>query len=406
VRLLKFVTVFGVGGTERQFVNLGLALDAKRFALEYGCMKKWGEFLGLLEARGIPCSEYAMRSLGSVRAAWQAFRLARDMARRRTQIVHTYNFYANVFGVPAAWLAGVPVIIASIRDRGVYLNRMQRHAQRFVCKLADCVLVNAESIKDWLVSDGYDPSRIVVIRNGLDLPRFGGPRNPLLRQELGVPEDAPIVAMMSRLTPMKGIEDFIDAAAIVSWNRPDVRFLIVGAGHLADHGTFSEDHKYRQSIEDRVRRLGLSERVLLTGYRSDVGQVLSELTVSVLPSLSEGLSNAVLEAMASGLPVVATRVGGTPEAVEDGVTGLLVPPSDPQALATAIAEVLSDPVRAAAMGAAGREAVVARFGMDRMVHATEQLYLDLLVRKAAQPGFRRKIGLAMPVFEGLAGKRS
>jgi len=346
-----------------------------------------------------------IRSLGSLRAIWQELRLARYIARQRTQIVHTYNFYANVFGVPAAWLAGTPVIVASIRDRGVYLNTMQRHMQRLVCKLADSVLVNADSIREWLISDGYDPSRIVVIKNGIDLPRFGGPKNPALRAELGVPENVPIVAMLSRLTPMKGIEDLIDAAAIVSWQHPDVRFLIVGAGHVSDHGKFTEDHKYRQSIEDRVRRLGLSDRVLLTGHRHDVGDVLSEFTISVLPSLSEGLSNAVLESLASGVPVVATRVGGTPEAVDHGVTGLLVPPSDPQALATAITELLSDPARAAEMGAAGRRAMTERFGMDRMVHATEQLYLDLLVRKAAQPGLRRRIGLAPAVFEPLAGKR-
>jgi glycosyltransferase involved in cell wall biosynthesis len=137
-----------------------------------------------------------------------------------------------------------------------------------------------------------------------------------------------------------------------------------------------------------------------------VAGLLTEMNVSVLPSLSEGLSNVLLESMAAGVPVVATRVGGTPEAVEHGETGLLVPPSDPQGLAEAIARLLQEPELAARIGAAGRQSVRDRFSMDKMVHATEQLYLDLLVQKAAQPGWRGRIGLARPAFETLAGKRS
>src|SRR5205085_96310 len=147
-----------------------------------------------------------IRSLGSLGAIWQAGRLARHITRRRIQIVHSYNYYANVFSVPAAWVAGAPVIIASIRDRGVYLSDIQRWIQRQVCRLADCVLVNAESIREWLIDDGYDPGRIVVIRNGIDVSRFDVPRRPGLRAELGIPEQAPVVAMLARLTPMKGIE--------------------------------------------------------------------------------------------------------------------------------------------------------------------------------------------------------
>jgi glycosyltransferase involved in cell wall biosynthesis len=399
IRLMKFVTLFGFGGTERQFVNLGLALDAKRFALEYACMRRWGHFLEEVATHRVPLSEFPIRRLFGPAALHQQFRLARHLGRERIQIVHAYNFYSNVFAVPAAWLAGVPIIIASIRDRGVYLTAMQRHVQRFVCKLADCVLVNAESIKEWLVADGYDAGNIVVIRNGVDLPKFGGARHPEVRAELGIPEQAPVVAMMARFNPKKGIEDFIDAAAIVSWHRPDVRFLIVGEGHKAGRGGLTEDTVYRRSISERIRRLGLEGKVTLTGYRADVAALLSEINVSVLPSLSEGLSNVLLEAMAAGVPVVATRVGGTPEAVEHGETGLLEPPGDPQGLAEAVASLLANSELATRLGAAGRRAVRERFSMERMVHATEQLYLDLLVRKAEQPGWRGRIGLARPAFE-------
>jgi L-malate glycosyltransferase len=346
-----------------------------------------------------------MRSLGSLRAVWQLMRLARRMSQRSVQIVHSYNFYANVFALPAAWIAGTPVIIASIRDRGVYLTPMQQRLQRQACKLADCVLVNAASIRDWLIEDGYDPERIVVIRNGIDADRFVVPRRPQLRAELGLPPTAPLVTMMSRLIPMKGLEDFIDAAAFVSWHRPDIRFLIVGEATQSDHGTYSVDNAYRQTILDRIARLGLTDRVHLTGYRADIAGILADTTVSVLPSLSEGLSNVLLESMAAGVPVVATRVGGSPEIIDNGTTGLLVPPGDPQGLADAIGAVVDDLDLAKRLGAAGRQTVVDRFSMDRMVHATEQLYLDLLVRKAAQPDWRRWIGLAPPVMADLTRKR-
>jgi glycosyltransferase involved in cell wall biosynthesis/pimeloyl-ACP methyl ester carboxylesterase len=388
IRLSNFAAQFGCGGTERQFLNLSLGLDAGRFDSEYGCMSRWGQLVTELQDRGIPVHEYPIRNLYGFTARYQQWRLARHLRRKGIQVVHAYNFYSNFFAIPAAWLAGVPVIIASIRDRGVYLTTAQRHAQRYVCKLADCVLVNAESIREWLVSDGYDPEKIVVIPNGIDLARFEAPRAAHIRHEFGWPDHAPVVAMVARLNPKKGVEDFIDAAALVTRAHPDARFLIVGEGQVSNHGAFHEDTPYLQSIQDRIARHGLVHTLCLTGYRSDVPALLAETTVSVLPSHSEGLSNTLLESMASGVPVVATRVGGTPEAIEDGVTGLLVPPADPPTLAAAIARVLSDDQLAARLGAAGRRRVHDRYAMERMVHATEQLYLDLLTQSAAGRGWR------------------
>jgi glycosyltransferase involved in cell wall biosynthesis/alpha-beta hydrolase superfamily lysophospholipase len=387
IRLLTFVTDFGCGGTERQFINLGVALDHERFALEYGCSRLWGKLLPELSDRGMPMSEYPIRRLYGVDALRQQLRLARHLKRRRIQILHSFNFYSNVFAVPAAWLAGVPVIIASIRDRGVYLTPMQRHVQRYVCRLADRVLVNAESIKDWLVGDGYDPSNIVVIPNGIDCRRFDAPEASTIRQELSIAADAPIIAMLARLNAQKGFDDFIDAAALVSREYPDARFLIVGEGHVNANGGPAEDGTYSQALAERALRLGLQGKLMLTGYRADVPALLSDVAVSVLPSHSEGLSNTLLESMAAGVPIVATRVGGTPEAIEDGVTGLLIPVKDPAALARSIIRVLSDSDLAARLGAAARRSVNDRFSMERMIQTTEQLYLDLLVHRAA-PGSR------------------
>jgi glycosyltransferase involved in cell wall biosynthesis/pimeloyl-ACP methyl ester carboxylesterase len=394
VRLLTFVTDFGCGGTERQFINLGKALNRQRFALEYGCIRIRGELLNDVTAGETLLREYPAGRLWGLGAVRQQLRLARYLRRRRIQILHSYNFYSNVFAIPAAWLAGVPVIVASIRDRGVYLTTAQRHVQRWICRLADCVLVNAESIKEWLADDGYDPSNIVVIRNGVDFSPFDHPGTTDIRRELNIPADAPIVTMVARLNSKKGVDDFIQAAAMVTGDRPDARYLIVGQAYVSSRGSMSEDIAYRQTLIDEAARMGLQDKLHLIGYRSDVPALLSETAVSVLPSHSEGLSNTLLESMAAGVPVVATRVGGTPEVVDHGATGLLVPPSDPHALAEALRRLLIDRDLAARLGAAGYRSVRERFAMDRMVSATEAVYVDLLARHAAAPG----VGLPRPVI--------
>lgn len=379
IRLLKFVTLFGTGGTERQFVNLGLALDPGRFDLRFGCLRRWGELLEEVERPRLPVVEYRIRSLRRPHTIREQLRLARDLRRERIDIVHTYNFYANVFAIPAARLARVPVVVASIRDMGAYLTPAKKHVQRFVCRLADCVLVNGEAVRQWLVAERFEPAKIAVIRNGIDLSRFRGKANGgAVRDALRVPRDVPLVAVVARLHPLKGIEYFLEAAAIVARRFPDARFLLVGDAFTIRNDAIVSDVAYRRELERRASRLGLDGRVVFTGSRLDVPELLSEVAVSVLPSLSEGLPNAVLESMAAGVPVVATRVGGSPEAVEDGVTGLLVPPRDAEALTRAISSLLENPDLAARVGATGRERVTAHFSLERMVRETESLYARLL----------------------------
>jgi len=369
VKLLKFVTVFAVGGTERQFVSLGLALEPSRFAVHFGCLRRWGRLLEQIDERGIPVFDYEVstfRNLKALRAQW---RLARDIRRYGIQIVHTYNFYANVFAIPAAKLAGARVV-ASIRDMGAYLSPRQRLLQRVVCKLADQILVNAAAIKDWLVADGYAADRIMVIPNGVDLTRFERPaRTGSLHREFGLPTGAPLIGLVGRLARLKGVEDFLTAAAVIARRFPSARFVIVGD---------AADESYMAALKQQAAQLGLDDRLIFTGYRSDVERLLTELSVSVLPSLSEGLSNALLESMAAGVPVVATRVGGTAEALHDGENGLLVPPSDPDAIANAICRLLDAPDLASQLGLAARRSIVERYSMTRMVERTSMVYEDLL----------------------------
>jgi glycosyltransferase involved in cell wall biosynthesis len=390
VRLLKFVDAFGFGGTERHVADLARTLDAERFDLRLACFRRWGQFLPDLESRGVPIAEFPIHRLYAPATLRQQLRLAAFVRRSGAEIVHTYNFYANVFAVPAARLAGAPVVVASIRDTGAYVTPLQRRVQRAVCRLADGILVNADAVKQWLVGQGFRPGRIRVIRNGVDLGRFERPavRSGRLRADLGLPADAPIVAVFCRLHHLKGLEYFLDAAAVLALRDARPRFLIVGDRFAGKNGGVIRETFYQRELEARARRLGIGDRVVFTGFRLDVPDLLAEIAVSVLPSLSEGLPNTVLEAMAAGVPVVATRVGGSPEIVEEGRTGLLVPPRDAAALAEAVGRLLTDPALAAALSGEARRRLATRFSLQAMARETERFYLELLEtrRRRGEPG--------------------
>jgi L-malate glycosyltransferase len=381
IRLVEFVAAFGIGGTERQVLNLGRALDRSRFDLSYACLKQWGDLLEEIDADRTPISEYPIRGLYPHETFKGQLRFVRDLRRARVEVVHAYNVYANVFAVPAARLAGTPVVVASIRDTGVYLTPMQKRVQRLACRLADCILVNADAVRRWLVEEGYPERKMITIRNGIDLSRFSGrPGDGGLRRSLALPQRAPLVAVLSRLDRNKGIAYFLEAAARVAARAPAARFLIIGDRFQSKDGAIVSDASHRQGLERHARRLGLDGRVTFTGFRLDVPELLSEVAVSVLPSLSEGLSNSVLESMAAGVPVVATRVGGTPEAIEDGVSGLLVPPRDAGSLAEAITTLLENPEMARRLGQAGKARVETHFSIRRMTDETERLYEKMLGR--------------------------
>jgi glycosyltransferase involved in cell wall biosynthesis len=376
VRLMNIVPTLLCGGTESQVMTLCRALDPSRFDVEFACLRRWGQFVQELEDRQIPLTEYRIGSFYSVAALAQQAKFARHLRRSRTQIVHAYSFYGNVFALPPARMAGTPAVIASIRDLGLYLTPMQRRVQRHVCRLADRIVVNAEAVKDWLVREGYNPAKIVVIHNGVDLSRFAAPRKPgRLATELGLAADTPLVAVVSRLTRMKGLEQFIEAAAMVSRRVPAARFLVVGY-------TPPDEVAYLDQLKSLAGRLHIADRVIFTGLRSDVPALLASVAVAAMPSLNEALSNALLEAMAAGAPVVATRVGGTPEALVDGKAGLLVPPGDVPALAAAITRLLETPLLGARFGRAARQVIEDRFSIARMAMNTQLLYRELLTRQA------------------------
>lgn len=389
VRVTKFLTNLALGGTEKQVVGLAGALDRERFDLEIACFGRWGELVGEVERLGVVVDEYPVRSLARFGTVRQQFRFGAALAARRTQVMHSYNFYANVFAVPAARVAGVPCVIASIRDTGVYLDGAKQRLQRLACGFAHRVVVNADAIRDWLVEDGYDAARVVTIPNGLDVRRYVAQRGGhAFRDELGIPRDARLVLLLARVNRQKGIDYFVEAAAEVLRRFPDTHFVVVGGNFDRARGQVHPEREYRREVEAAAARLGLASHLHFTGFRDDVPAVLAEADLSVLPSLSEGLSNTLLESMAAGTPVVATRVGGTPEAIDDGEHGLLVPPRDAAALARAMSAVLGDELLARRLGARARARVAERYSFDQMARATESLYERVLDEQPSTQRFK------------------
>ncbi len=373
-RVLLFVTDFQIGGTERQVVNLARGLQASEFEPQVGCFRLRGAFLEELRESSVRIAEFPIGPLWGLAALRSQRKLALYLRQQRIALVHSFGTYPNLFALPAARMARVRSV-AAIRDTGDHLSAWRRRLQRQACALADRVAANAFAVREHLVAEGYEANRLSVIHNGIDVERFGGTASAArVRAQLGVPARAPLVAMLARLTGLKGAEYFLQAAALAAQSAPEARFLVVGDGGCLGPG----GPDYRGQLEAMAGRLGIGERVVFAGFRTDVPELLQAVTVAVQPSLSEGLSNVVLEAMAAGLPVVATEVGGNGEMVEHGVSGLLVPPRDAGALAAAIGRLLAEPALARSLGAAGRRRAASCFSLAALQRNTTRLYREVL----------------------------
>jgi glycosyltransferase involved in cell wall biosynthesis len=216
--------------------------------------------------------------------------------------------------------------------------------------------------------------KVVIIYNGVDLTEFTPqPPDSQLREEFGIEKDRILVGTLGQLIPGKGQDVFLKAAAQVIKQTPEVKFMIVGDGNQF----------YRQKLEDLSKDLGLSGKVVFTGFREDIPRITSLLDISVLPSTThlEGLSRVIIEAMASSKPVIATNSGGNPEAVEDGITGILVPPEDSHSLAESILDLIKDETKRNRMGEAGRTRAEKLFSIENNISQIEKIYEELLCQK-------------------------
>lgn len=297
--------------------------------------------------------------------------LSSIILRGRADVVHAHRAHAHTIGLAAAWLTRRPFVVSrhtALRPRDNPGSRIKYRA-RAVTR----IIAVSRAVSDVLADYGVRPDRLTVIHDGVDPGRFGREgRDPAILEHLGLPAGARVVCKVANAYgESKGHDTFLAAARRISSEMPDVRFLLVGKG------TDSE------KMRDAVGRHGLDALVTLAGYRPDVPDILAAVDLLVnCPKAREGLSVVVLESMATGLPVVATDIGGIPEIVRDGETGLLVPPDDPEALARAVGTMLRDPPLAARLSEAGARLVREEFSVDRMVESTEKLYRSILEDRA------------------------
>ena len=369
VKILYLITELNVGGAEKALARIVAHLNRDRYDALVACLHEPGLVADEIRAAGSRVVNLDMRSRTDLRVIYRLFKLLRQ---ERVQIIHSYLFHANLLARLVGKLARVPIIISSERTMEME-GRIRLLLNRLTSPLADRVIAVARRVRDFAVkSIGVPSEKLVVIYNSVEISEYqGGVDVARIREELEIDPAHTVVGTVSRLDEAKGIRYFLQAVPEVLIRNSEVSFLIVGDG------------SQRRELERLARDLGIESRVIFAGYRPDVVKMLAIMDVFVLPSLYERFPNAVLEAMAIAKPVVATRVGGTPEAVEDGVTGLLVPPRDPKALAEAIIALLQDRERAEAMGRAGRERVERYFSAERMVQETEALYEELIREKMA-----------------------
>jgi sugar transferase (PEP-CTERM/EpsH1 system associated) len=372
--ILYLITELGVGGAQTVLLRLLTGLDRDRFPPTVACLYNGDATVAQdLRALGIPVTDLGMTAKWRWDALWRFYRLLR---RERPAILHTWMFHANFVGRIVGRLARVPIVVTSRRNVNIG-GTLREFLNRWTARLGDRVIAVCEMARQAEIERArVSPDKVVTIYNGVDTNEFAALAARAAvrgRRAFGIPAGAPLVGAVGRLHRQKGFADLITALAQVREHLPAVWLLLVGDGDL------------RGDLEAHAQALGLSEVVAFAGLRTDIPEILAGLDLFALPSLWEGLPNVVLEAMAAGLPVAATAVGGTPEVVVDGITGILIPPQDPEVLAQAITRLLRDPGLRYRMGQAGRERVAQRFTVERMVEQTERLYERLLVEEEIMP---------------------
>jgi glycosyltransferase involved in cell wall biosynthesis len=382
IRVVRLFSRLNIGGPSVHVILLTAGLTARgyRTRLVVGQEQaQEGNLLDLAAEKGVLCERLdalgrEIRVFSDIRALWGLYRVIRDF---RPSVVHTHAAKAGFLGRVAARLAGVPVVVHTYHGHvlrgyfGPVKTAVFRALEAFLGHFSSALIAVSEAVKQDLTALGVARSEhIRVVPLGLDLERFtlDLPRGGL-RDAFGFAAEAPLVGMVGRLVPIKDVPTFLRAAALVREARPDARFALVGDG------------EEREALERECQRLGLAREVAFHGWRRDMEAVYGDLDVVVNSSRNEGTPVALIEALASARPVVATRVGGTADLLAGGEYGRLVPAEDPRALADAILDVLADPEAARCRALLGRTHVLVKHGAGRLLEDIDRLYRELLSAK-------------------------
>jgi glycosyltransferase involved in cell wall biosynthesis len=366
VRVCFLIDELTNAGTETQLLALIRGLDPRRVQPYLCLLRGQSELSRALEPDQCPVARLQVGSLRNPATLIKAWRFAWFLRRENIDILQVYFPDSTYFGVPLAWLARVPRIVRTRNNLGYWMTPWHRGLGRMCNRLTDALVANCDAARETVMNDeGMESERVVVLENGVDLSRFRSsePRDPTLSRRVGV---------VANLRPVKGLDTFVRAASILKSAHPNLTFHIAGEGPL------------RPNLESMARERALGDRIVWEGSVTDIPRFLAGLDVTVLPSRSEGMSNALLEYMAAGKAIVATSVGGNSQLIENGIHGLLVPPDDPDALSAAVGHLLNDSDFANRLGQAARWRVEERFSREAMLRRFESFYVSLIGAQDSQ----------------------
>jgi glycosyltransferase involved in cell wall biosynthesis len=367
IRLLLVVDSLEMGGAERQVVELAVALLRKGYGITVACSVA-GELADALERADVPVRPLLKRLVKRRLSLAYAWRLRQLLKRENFDLVHAH-IYASIAAAAIATLGmDVPLVITEHTEAS-WQRRRARWVSRWIYSRVERIIAVSTSIRRRLIErDDVHPDLITIVPNAMT-----STSEPLADASLPTElRKRPLVGVVARLQPEKGVEYFLRAAARVAAKFPEAHFVVAGDGPL------------RQELVALSEDLGLRERVHFLGFRSDASKLMESLDGLVVPSLTEGSPLVTLEAMAAGVPVVASAVGGIPDQIRHDREGLLVPPGDAAAISDALLTLLRDPARASRLGEAARRRAASRFSHDTMVRRIEDVYRDVLGRPAAQ----------------------
>lgn len=370
--ILYLTSVLVTEGSQHVLLTLADQLDADRYKPLICCLTRRMDMLPRFQQAGIEVVSLGMQSY-SVPNIFRAVNGLRALIRsRQIELIHTTNFSDGLFGRVVAKFVGVRVVLSSIHTFYDSKPRLELFLDIVTARLADGVIVVSEAVRQFAIADLKIPdSKIHVIHNGIScLPVVKDIESiRRIRAEIGLRSDNSVVACVGSLKEVKGHKFLLQAVPLILRDVPNTQFLIIGDGPL------------KPELFSLAADLGIADKVFLAGSREDVRAILPAIDIFVQPSLSETFSISILEAMAAERPVVATKVGGVPELVEDGRTGLLVPPESPSAIAQAVLDLLAFPEKRRMFGLAGGRRFRDFFTDDKMVRRHDKTYEFYLDRK-------------------------
>lgn len=385
-RVLQLIDSFDQGGSERQALELTRLLHASgNYEVLLASLKADGALRASIDELNLgELPSYPLQSFYDLNAVTQLRRFVHHLRAAKVDVLHTHDFYTNIFGMAAGFLAGVKVRVASRRETNGMRSSTQLRAQRLAYSLAHQVVANSESVKQTLLAEGVKSEKVAVIHNGLNLERVtsaigasGGNREQKTELKVSVVPENFVTIVANMRHDVKDYPTFLRAAQLINRAVPNTGFLLAGEGEL------------RESIQQLAAELGIGERTIFLGRCENIAQLLTVSHVCVLSSKAEGFSNSILEYMAAGRPVVATDVGGAREAIVENETGYLVDAGDSQGMAERIISLLRDPATAERMGERGKQIVADKFSTKALLKNTEALYARLLSKTSTSENVER-----------------